>query len=69
MAITTASFFTVRTITEDGEFCSQTEPMDESEALATFDDTVENSGESIFVQMIGEDGAVSTEARGQLSED
>lgn len=68
MAITTSSLFTVRTITEDGEFGSETRAMDESEALETFDDTVENSGESIFVQMISEDGAVSAESRGKVSE-
>jgi len=68
MAITTTSLFTIRTLTEDGEFGSQTEPMDESEALATFDDTVENSGESIFVQMIGEDGTVANESRGEVAE-
>jgi len=68
MAITTTALFTVRTITEDGEFGSQTEPMDESEAIATFEDTVENSGESIFVQMIAEDGRIAAEVKVEFDE-
>lgn len=61
MAITTSELFTVRSITSDGELVSETEPMDESEGYSTFDDTVQNAGSGIVVQLISEDGRVAAE--------
>lgn len=61
MAITTTELFTVRSITVDGEFVSETEALDESAGYATFDDTVESAGEGICVQLISEDGRVAAE--------
>jgi hypothetical protein len=60
-AITTDALFTVRSITTDGEFIAETEAMDEGAAMATFDDTLENSGEGVTVQLIHEDGSIVTE--------
>ncbi len=61
MATTTLDLFTVRSLTEDGELVSETEPMDEDNAMAIFDDILENAEVGIVVQLISEDGSVATE--------
>lgn len=68
MATITDSY-TVRSITVDGELVSETEALDQFAGWATFEDTIENVGEGIVVQLIAEDGRVIAENifRGELS--
>lgn len=61
MATTTLDLFTVRSLTEDGELVSETDPMDEDSAMAIFDDILENAEAGIVVQLISTDGSVATE--------
>ncbi len=56
-----ADSYTVRSITVDGELVSETEALDQFAGWATFEDTVENVGEGIVVQLIAEDGRVIAE--------
>lgn len=53
--------YTVRSITVDGEFVSETETLDYDNAWATFSDTVEHAGAGICVQLISEDGRIEAE--------
>ena len=61
MATTTLDPFTVRSLTEDGELISETEPMDEDNAMAIFDDILENAEAGVVVQLIALDGSIDTE--------
>ena len=70
-AIAADALFTVRSITTDGELIAETEAMAEGAAMATFDDTVANSGSGVAVQLIHEDGSIVTEeltAENELAE-